>query len=237
MRLNALAIDTSGASLGVALVCGEVAAATFTLNAGYYHAEKLMPAVAELTAAAGIEARELDLVAVTSGPGSFTGLRVGTTSARALAWALAIPLVPVPTLDALAYGARLHRGTVCAVLDARRDAVFAAIYQWDHSPSAPELAGRAVTSPDRFAVVELARRLRKCPMPLVIIGEAALKYRQLFLQEGIAPQQLAGPSHGSVRPDLVAIMGTQLLAAGVSADPMLMLPDYYRDAGAERGHR
>ena len=119
---SAAVVDTSEDGSGVVLL-GE----TF-LNAGLTHSETLMPMITQLLEQTRVSAGQLDLLAVTRGPGSFTGLRIGVSTVIGLAWAKALPCLGVSSLEAAAWNAAHMGGTVCAVMDARRGRVYRALF-------------------------------------------------------------------------------------------------------------
>ncbi len=233
--MNVLGIDTSGKPMGVALLSdGRVLGEKF-LDAGYRHAERLMPTVEALLAESGLCQADLGGVAVASGPGSFTGLRVGITTARTLAWSLGIPLAGVPTLDALAYNARLHRGLVVAVIDARREAVFSASYRWDRPPDPSEIGRLRTGQIRRVGIRELLEEAAISREPAVFLGDAVPRY-PLFSR--CPPGTWCGPGpHNFISGTAVALVGQDMIQSGLSSSPLDMSPFYLRSAGVERGHR
>lgn len=134
--MKILAIDTSGQQAGAAIVDEYITIGEISLNArsgekSWHHSEILMPGIDQLFNLTGMRMQDIDYIAYTAGPGSFTGLRIGASTAIGLAKGLGIPAVGVPTLDALAYNV-LYTGTggyVIPMMDARRGQVYAAIYE------------------------------------------------------------------------------------------------------------
>ena len=126
--MTVLAIDTSTELLGVALATEAGAFYEWAAIAGYEHAQRLLPAIDAVLAAADLKASDIALIACARGPGSFTGLRIGMATAKGLAAAVGAPIVSVPTLDALAYPFAGCARTVIPVLDARKKRVYCAAY-------------------------------------------------------------------------------------------------------------
>lgn len=126
--MNILALETSGTVLSVALAASEYWW-ELNINRGFKHGETLMPAVSRLLADAGLKPSELDLIACTAGPGSFTGLRIGMATAKGIARGAECPLKAVPTLPLLATGREHWPGIVAPVMDARKKRVYAAAFK------------------------------------------------------------------------------------------------------------
>lgn len=124
-----LGIDTANAPLSVAIVKDGRVLAETVQNIKITHSVGAMPAVEELFAKANITPSQIDAVAVSEGPGSYTGVRIGVTIAKTLAWTLKKPLVGVSSLQALAANAKLFNGVICPLFDARRQHVYAAAYR------------------------------------------------------------------------------------------------------------
>lgn len=126
--MNILALDTSTDILAVALKTSE-GWADAGLDLGLRHAERLMDLVSFCMAKAGLEAKDLDLLACAAGPGSFTGLRIGMATAKGMALALGKPFIALPTMDAFAWGLEAFPGAVVPIVDAKKGRLYAAIYQ------------------------------------------------------------------------------------------------------------
>ncbi len=126
--MNLLAIETSTQICAVALTENEHLLAEHRINIKNVHAARLFPVIRAVLDSASFEQQELNGIAVSIGPGSFTGLRIGLSAAKGLALGLGIPLVAVPTLQVLASQAPIRHGHICAVLQARVDEYYAAVY-------------------------------------------------------------------------------------------------------------
>ncbi len=219
MRL--LAIDTAGPACAVAILRAEggaleaLALASESLGKG--HAERLMPMIEAALAEAGVVFSDLDRIAVTTGPGSFTGVRVGVAAARGLALALDIPAVGVGSLDALALPVvrRGDAGTVVAALDARRGEVFAL---------AKDLgSGKALFGATAASAALLAAKLTEARPPLLLIGAGAPMVADAL--SGREVEIVGTPEY----PDIVDV-GRLGISASESAPPA---PLYARAADAK----
>ncbi|KGX85075.1 tRNA (adenosine(37)-N6)-threonylcarbamoyltransferase complex dimerization subunit type 1 TsaB [Pontibacillus litoralis] len=130
--MNVLAIDTSNQALGVAIGRDDEVVAEYQTNIKRNHSVQLMPAIVRLMEEAEMTPQDLDRIAVAHGPGSFTGVRIGLTTAKTLAWSLSIPIVAVSSLEVLAYNGVLFDGYVCPFFDARRGLVYTGLYAYQN---------------------------------------------------------------------------------------------------------
>lgn len=128
--MNILAIDTSTYVLGIAILKNNQIIGEFSTNLPKNHSVRLMPAIDQLMHDVKMTPDELDKIIVAKGPGSYTGVRIGLTTAKTLAWALNIPIVGVSSLEALAYQGRFFNSYVNPFFDARRETVFTGLYKW-----------------------------------------------------------------------------------------------------------
>ena len=169
MRL--LTIETSTLTESIAVVDGGIVVAEERAQAGRGHAERLVDAVSSVLGRARLDLRDLDGIAVSIGPGRWSGLRVGLASAKGLAVATGLPLYPVRTLEALALSAREEEHLVCPMLDARRGEVYAALFRL--------LGERVRLLPDTAASpAALARTVGDLAVdePVVFVGPGAAAY-------------------------------------------------------------
>ncbi len=171
-----LGIDTSARTGSVALCDRASLIGEFTLGMERQHSERLMPALDSLLAVSGVGMEDVELIAVARGPGPFTGLRVGITTAKALAYGLGLPAVGVPTLDAIAYGHHHSARDLCVLLDARKQEVYAARYE--------AVPGPVLETPLRWLRCVGAHRctpvhdvLGEIERPTLFVGDGAAAYR------------------------------------------------------------
>lgn len=130
--MRILALEASAKVAGCALIEDDTLLAEFSLQNGLTHSQTLMPLVESMFVSLGMEIQCVDAVAVSAGPGSFTGLRIGAATVKGLAYALGVPVIPVPTVDVLAAGLYAYGGDglICPVMDARRGQVYTGIYRF-----------------------------------------------------------------------------------------------------------
>lgn len=217
-----LALDTSAGSCGVAVALGEHILVEYAEQTGHNHSVRLLPLVAAALAAAGRDKRELAGIAVTSGPGSFTGLRIGLTAAKVLSAALGVPLAAVPTLEALAYQAGPRPGLVSPVLDARRR-IYAALYRWE-GPNLAVVRPPAACTPAAWLAV-----LRSLDDEVYCTGDAVPVLRALAAEAPGPLARFAPADSLAVRPGAVAALGYHRLSRGDLADPLALVPLYLNE--------
>lgn len=129
--MKILAIDTSATVASVAITEDLTPLAEYTLNNGNTHSETLLPMIESAFAALSISAKDIDLFALSAGPGSFTGVRIGAATVKGLAFGSQKPCAEVSTLEALAHNIILHTGLICPVMNARRSQVYTALFRSD----------------------------------------------------------------------------------------------------------
>lgn len=220
--LLVVGIETSGGTGSVALLRGTTVLGEEALGEGTTHGVSLHPALDRLLRAAGAEADEAGLVAVGTGPGSFTGMRVGVSAARALAFAAGCPVIGVPSYDALAAAAPRAAPAVAAVRDARRGEVYFALY----GPAARDGRRPVLTPPCRLPAKEAAAAL---PAGCLVLGEFRDAFAALSKSAGVR----AGSAEESlVRASVVARLGLAALRRGGAPDPASVLPLYLQEPHA-----
>jgi len=220
-----LALETATSRGSVALVSGGAVRAEIFLSPGPRASASYIPAVEALFAAAGAAAGDVSAVAVSAGPGAFTGLRVGMSAAKGFCFGWGVPLVPVPTLLALAHRFPGEGRIVCPVHDARRGEVYAALFRWDDG----ELAR---LSPD----LVLAPALLPARIPagdVLFCGDGVPPFGALFREALGDRATLLSGDEGLPRASSVGIVGERIFRDGGSEDPRTAAPFYLRSPGAE----
>jgi tRNA threonylcarbamoyladenosine biosynthesis protein TsaB len=169
-----LGLETATAQAGVALGDASGVISSFHLINKGRHAESLTPAIEFIVRQAGKEMANLTAIAVDHGPGLFTGLRVGLSTAKAIAYALNIPAIPVSSLEIIAYGARLTDRKIVAVIDALSDEVYYATYERT-ADGVRELIEPHLGRPD-----DVAAQLKGTPENVLLVGDGAMRYAEMF---------------------------------------------------------
>lgn len=224
--MSILAIDTATQVSSVAVASADKLAAELTMQAKLTHSETLMPHIKEVLRMANVRKEQLEGIAVSIGPGSFTGLRIGLAAAKAMAYALELPIVGVSTLKALAYHYPVPGIHIVSLLDAQKGNAYRESYEWEK---------RALTVVNPVEILPIAEILAECAesgRETVVLGDiAARRIRgkvDLPANVTVAPAHLVMP-----RAACVAMLGLQELAAGHTDNVMNMEPVYIRRSEAE----
>ncbi len=228
--MKLIAIDSSGLTASVAVVEDDVLLASYTVDYKKTHSQTLLPMLDEICRMISLDVSTVDAVAVAAGPGSFTGLRIGSATAKGIALALEKPVVEVPTLDAMAFCLYNAKGLICPVMDARRSQVYNGLYEWKDLRLTPLCPQRAV------GVEELAEEINRIAHPegTILLGDGVAAYRDRF-DELIAVPHSYAPAHVSrQRAAGVGALGLQLFREGRYVSAAEHAPVYLRKSQAER---
>ena len=215
----------------MALLSADTLLAEYTLNIRKTHSERLLPLIDALLRESAVEREQLEAVAVAVGPGSFTGIRIGVATARALAQGLAIPAAGVSTLEALAEAVPTPGALICPLLDARRNEVYGALYR---RQSAPSLRLEELIAPAATALDNLIGQLHRYQEPIIFTGEGLAAYGPP-LTAALGSQAVLPPAPLRLcRASWVALCGRRLLERNPAASYEELLPQYLRRPEAER---
>ncbi len=165
--MKILALDTSSQAASCALLEDERPIGTFYIDAKLTHSQTILPMVESLLSASQRTLEEVDLLAVSNGPGSFTGLRIGTAAVKGIAHAMNKPCVGISTLEGLAYNLYGTKGIACAVMDARCNQVYTALFDLDDSM-------RRITEDQAIPLEELIDLLKKQQKEVILVGDGAV---------------------------------------------------------------
>lgn len=219
-----LGIETSTMTGSVAIIRGESLVAEFTLNTKTTHTERLLSAIDFVLQSAFMTIHDVDGIAVASGPGSFTGLRIGVTTAKSLAYSIQKPVVGISSLDALASQFLHSERLICPILDARKKEVYTAFYR-NEGASVQRLSDYAVIAPEKL--------LTEITEPVLFLGDGVAPYR-IQIETILGEQALfADAAHRFPRASLVAQLGSKRLLEGGHDDAFALTPYYLRKSDAE----
>jgi tRNA threonylcarbamoyl adenosine modification protein YeaZ len=174
------------------------------------------------------ELSELDAIAVTAGPGSFTGLRIGSATAKGLGLALQKPLIHVPTVDALAYNLVGHRDMVCPLMDARRNQTYTGLYAFDGNKM------QIICEQCAVGIEEIIEKVNEQNRPVVFLGDGVPVFTSFIEEQCKVPYTFAPAHMNKQRAGAVAVLGMQMFAEGKSETAAAHRPDYLRLSQAER---
>ncbi|MBE7044140.1 MAG: tRNA (adenosine(37)-N6)-threonylcarbamoyltransferase complex dimerization subunit type 1 TsaB [Ruminococcaceae bacterium] len=223
--MKILAVDTSATVASVAITDGERLAAEMILNHKKTHSETLMPMIDTLFQSSEMKISDIDLFAVSNGPGSFTGLRIGVAAVKALAHACNKPVVGVSTLEAMAYNLPYADGLIAPIMDARREQVYNAVYRWEGETLTE------VTAPRAIALADCLEEFRE---KVYFVGDGVPVYRELILQKLGNLAVFAPVCANAQRAGAVAAAAKAYAKAGKTTTYLELLPVYLRKPQAER---
>jgi tRNA threonylcarbamoyladenosine biosynthesis protein TsaB len=228
MHVRILAFDTSTQTGSVAILDESVLVAEHTLNVRTTHSERLLAVVDRLLADAELALGDMSGLAVAVGPGSFTGLRIGISTAKGLAFATGLPVAAVPTLDALAYTLPFASLPVCPVLDAKKGEVYTSLYEW-HGDRMERRWEYLALSPEA-----LAERISN---DVVFVGDGVGPFREILSDRLGRRAHFTSGSRRLPSAACVAQLGLSLLAEGETVSPEVLAPLYLRSSEAELRRR
>ena len=225
--MKILALDSTAQTATVALTEDEKLLAEYTLNNGNTHSETLLPMVESVLTQLGMEVGDVELFALSCGPGSFTGVRIGAATVKGLAFGMHKPCIGVSTLEAMVRGAACADGVYCACMDARKGQIYNALFNWTDGALLRRTEDRAI------AISELSQELKNIPGPVYLAGDGAKLVSDTLAGSGLPlillPEQLR-----QQRASGVALCAMDRMLAGDPGDAAALTPNYLRMAQAER---
>jgi len=227
--MKILAIESSGLVASCAIVTEDTMLAEYTVNFKKTHSQTLLPMVEEIVSMVGIELKEIDAIAVSAGPGSFTGLRIGSATAKGLGLALNKPIIPVPTTQGIAANLYGAEGIICPLMDARRNQVYTGLYRYNNKD------GFSIVE-DQMAVLvdEIIEKVNAFGEPVTYLGDGVEAFANILKEKTTVPFSFA-PIHASKqRAGALAARAIELYKAGVTETAAEHEPDYLRLSQAER---
>ncbi|MFB6500138.1 tRNA (adenosine(37)-N6)-threonylcarbamoyltransferase complex dimerization subunit type 1 TsaB [Bacillus haynesii] len=221
--MTILAIDTSNLTLGVALIKDGKMIAEHISHLKKNHSVRAMPAIDELLKECGLEPNDLTQIAVAKGPGSYTGVRIGVTIAKTLAWSLNIPIKTVSSLEVLAANGRFFQGLICPLFDARRGQVYTGLYKYRDG----KLHG--LEEDQNILLEDWLKKLKAMDQQVLFIGSDTEIHQEMIEQNLGEQAVIAGPALQLPRPSELALIGEFKEDEPVHS----IVPNYIRLAEAE----
>jgi tRNA threonylcarbamoyladenosine biosynthesis protein TsaB len=225
-----LGIESATPIASVALVNEKGFLGEITLNIGLTHSEQLLPMLDQLLQQARLTIKDVTGLAVSAGPGSFTGLRIGMATAKGLAQGCRIPLLAIPTLETMAWLQRGRPGLISPMQNARRNQVYAALYRWKCTGQDcyQDYFLEEVIAAEAVAAQEWADRLKAYEEPVTLAGDGALIYAETWRDNLKEQAQILPGYAGMPRGGYVALAARQHFLAGETQDLYNMRPLYIR---------
>lgn len=221
--MKILAIDTSTNVLGVGVISEDKVIGEYITNIKRNHSTRVLPAVNYLLQDCGISINDIDKIAVAKGPGSYTGIRIGVTIAKTLAWTLKVPLVGVSTLRLMAATPRYFNGYIVPVIDARRGNIYTGLYEYQNN----ELV--QVIEDHHNSAEEFSRQLADYGKPCLLIGEDASIHQDVFAKNLSKNLHLSTITNNIPRPGEMGLMARDIKEEEIHT----FVPNYIRLAEAE----
>ena len=220
-----LSVDSSATPASVCLLENGKILADYYLNSGLTHSQTLIAMTESVLQISGRSASDIDVYAVNSGPGSFTGVRIGVSAGKGMAYALDKPCIAISTLESMAYLFFGQSAYICACMDARRSQVYNAVFRVDNDTIERVCDDRAI------AVDDLIRELRALNSPVILVGDGA----HLVFEAADDPMIRLAPEHLRYqRASATAFAALEKYNRGETISPAALMPSYLRLSQAER---
>ena len=227
--MKIIAIDSSGLVATVAVATDDTLTAEYTVNHKKTHSQTLLPMLDEVKKMTELDLDTVDAIAIASGPGSFTGLRIGSATAKGLGMALDKPIIEVPTVDALAMNMWGSSDLICPIMDARRNQVYTGFYEFGEDDG-------LVVLHERFAedIETVVSMLEKYDRRVTFLGDAVPVYRDIIEEKMKTPHRYAPFNMNRQRAASLALLASKYYKEGKIVTAADHKPDYLRVSQAER---
>ena len=226
--MKILAIDSSSLVASVAVVEDDIMVAEYTINHKKTHSQTLLPMINEISKMAELDLSQVDAIAVSGGPGSFTGLRIGSATAKGLGLVWDKPLIHVPTVDAMAYNLYGTDKLICPMMDARRNQTYTGLYEFINDEF------KIVMEQCAISVDELIEEINKLGKEVIFLGDGVPVFKDI-LNEKLSVEHTYAPAHmNRQRAGAVGVLGQKYYADGKYEAAAEHEPNYLRQSQAER---
>lgn len=226
--MKILGIDSSGLVASVAVVEDDNLIGEYTLNFKKTHSQTLLPMLDELKKMTELDLASLDAIAIAAGPGSFTGLRIGSATVKGLGLALDKPIIEVPTVDALAYNLCGHAGVVCPLMDARRNQTYTGLYSFRQNDM------QVIREQCAVDISEILECINQTGEEVVFLGDGVRVFSEAIHKMCKVPYSFAPAHINKQRASSVAALGLLYAREGKMVSAMEHKPEYLRLSQAER---
>lgn len=237
--MKILALDSSGLVASIAVAEDDNLIAEYTIQYKKTHSQTLLPMLDEITKMVELDMHTIDAIAVAAGPGSFTGLRIGSATAKGLGFALQKPLIGIPTLEGLAYNMYGTNLLVCPIMDARRGQVYTGIYEFTQRPSDSTDGSmgyrlQAMEAQCAITMDELIEKLNKIGRNVIFVGDGIPVFSEKIANKLKVAYHLAPAHRNRQSASSIAALAQIYFAEGKIETAEEHQPDYLRLSQAER---
>lgn len=226
--MRILAIDSSSMVATVAIATDDILTAEYTINHKKTHSQTLLPMIDEIVKMTEVEMDSIDAIAITGGPGSYTGLRIGSATAKGIGLALNKPIVNIPTMDALAYNMFSSTYIICPIMDARRGQVYTGVYRFVGTEM------EIIKEQSVMMIDELIYELDKIGMPVMFLGDGVDVHKNLIDEKMACEHHYAPASMNRHKASSIASLAFKYIEEGKTETAAEHKPDYLRLSQAER---
>lgn len=226
--MKIIGMDSSGLTASVAIVEDDKLTAVYSVNYKKTHSQTLVPMLDEIAKMTELDLSTVDAIAIAKGPGSFTGLRIGSATAKGLGLALSIPIVEVPTTDALAYNYFGTDRLICPIMDARREQVYTGLYEFKDDELS--VLKEATAEP----IEETVERVNSHGRHVIFLGDGVSVFKEKILSLIKVPVTFSDAAKCMQSAASVATLGLKLFKEGKAVPASEHVPDYLRLSQAER---
>lgn len=237
--MKILAIESSALTASAAIAEDDLIIAEYMTNYKKTHSQTLMPMIEEICRMTETDIKTIGAVAVCAGPGSFTGLRIGAATAKGFALALDIPMIAVPTLEAMAYNFYAGSELIVPIMDARRDQVYTGVFTFEKEKKAGNEISyglKTVLEPAAMAVTELIKKLNliNAGKTVIFLGDGVLAFKDVIEREAKFLYCFAPANLNRQNASGIAAAAFDYYKQGKVMNAADFAPDYFRESQAER---
>ena len=233
--MKIIAIDSSGLVASVAVVEDDILIAEYNVQYKKTHSQTLLPMLDELKKMVDLDLKTVDAIALAKGPGSFTGLRIGSATAKGLGFALEIPLIEIPTLDGMACCLYGTDKLICPIMDARRNQVYTGIYEFKKTQKEPSLYELTRLLPQcAVSIEEIADRCNAYDREVIFLGDGVPVFAKRLAELMHVPYGFAPAHMNRQRAAAFAFLAIQYFKEGNYVAAKDHAPEYLRLSQAER---
>ncbi|HBD64845.1 MAG TPA: tRNA (adenosine(37)-N6)-threonylcarbamoyltransferase complex dimerization subunit type 1 TsaB [Clostridiales bacterium] len=229
--MKVLAIESSSITASCAVSDNEKLLGEYTLNHKKTHSEKLMPLIESLMTDLNISIQDIDVIAISEGPGSYTGLRIGAAIAKSMAYAVNIPIVNVPTMKSMAGNVLDLNKLIVPVMDAGAGRIYSGIYRWENQ--------ELITVVEQFPcnIHELTDMLNEYEEPVIFNGDGSVNYRSVIEEKFKGKMHFAPERFNYLSASTLVYIGWSMALKGELIKASDFRPQYLRLSQAERNRK